>query len=124
MVNAPEPDGAGPDETGPDETGPDETSSRNLRELGARLEEARRSQNEGQARKPALGLESRQYGQAWRLAVEMVAGLAVGAGMGWLLDWFFGTSPWLMVIFFFLGAGAGMKSAMRVAREINRPENT
>jgi ATP synthase protein I len=88
------------------------------------LEDARRTQNAGQARKPALGIEQRQYGQAWRLAVEMVAGLAVGAGMGWLLDWFFGTAPWLMLVFFFLGAGAGMKSVFRVAREINRPENT
>jgi ATP synthase protein I len=114
MDNAPEPNDAGPDETG----------SRNLRELGARLQDARRTQNAAQERKPALGIEQRQYGQAWRLAVEMVAGLAVGAGMGWLLDWFFGTAPWLMLVFFILGAGAGMKSAFRVAREINRPENT
>lgn len=94
-----------------------------LSELGAKLEDARREQGAGLGRKPALGIEQRQYGQAWRLAVEMVAGLAVGAGMGWLLDQFFGTTPWMMLVFFFLGAGAGMKSAFRVAREMNRPEN-
>ena len=43
-----------------------------------------------------------------RIATEMVAGVAVGCFLGWLLDHLLGTSPLMMIVFFFFGAGAGM----------------
>lgn len=57
-------------------------------------------------------------GIAFRLSVEMVAGLVAGGIIGWLLDRLFGTAPLLMIVFFFLGAGAGIRSAIRAAREM------
>ncbi|MCE2516299.1 MAG: AtpZ/AtpI family protein [Alphaproteobacteria bacterium] len=50
-----------------------------------------------------------------RIATEMVAGVAVGGFIGWLLDSWLGTSPLLMIVFFFLGAGAGMMNIWRMA---------
>ena len=48
----------------------------------------------------------------------MVAGVAVGAGMGWLLDYWLGTKPWLMIVFFILGSAAGMINVFRTVSGI------
>ena len=50
-----------------------------------------------------------------RIATEMVAGIAVGGFVGWLLDQWLGTSPLMMIVLFFLGAGAGMMNIWRMA---------
>ncbi len=50
-----------------------------------------------------------------RIATEMVAGIAVGGFMGWLLDSWLGTTPLFMIVLFFLGAGAGMMNIWRMA---------
>jgi len=48
-----------------------------------------------------------------RVAVEMVAGVGVGAALGYGLDRWLGTSPWLLIVFFFVGAGAGAVNTYR-----------
>ena len=50
-----------------------------------------------------------------RLSSELVAGVLVGAGMGWLLDRWLGTSPWGLFVFLMLGFAAGVMNVMRVA---------
>lgn len=62
------------------------------------------------------------FGFALRAGVELVAALVVGGGIGWLLDRWLGTGPFLMVLFFFLGSGAGMLNVFRIARRMNRPD--
>lgn len=59
--------------------------------------------------------------QAWRMVVELVAGLAVGFGIGFGLDRLLGTTPLLLVVFVFLGFAAGIKTMLRTAAEMNRP---
>ena len=60
------------------------------------------------------------FGFAFRIGVELLAALVVGGGIGWLLDHWFGTMPLFLIIFFFLGAGAGMLNVFRAAKELNR----
>ena len=55
---------------------------------------------------------------AWRMVIELVAGLLIGFGIGYGLDALLGTTPVLMVLFIFLGLAAGVKTMMRSAREI------
>jgi len=55
---------------------------------------------------------------AWRMVIELVAGLGIGFGMGYGLDWAFGTLPIFLVIFTMLGLAAGIKTMMRSAAEI------
>lgn len=55
-------------------------------------------------------------GQALRLATELVAGVAVGGFIGWALDRLFGTAPFLMVAFLFLGGAAGIMNVVRTAK--------
>lgn len=55
---------------------------------------------------------------AWRMVIELVAGLGIGFGMGYGLDALFGTTPFLMIIFIFLGLAAGVQTMMRSAKEV------
>ena len=52
-------------------------------------------------------------GIGFRIGVDVAAALAVGLGIGYLLDVWLGTKPWLLVVFFFLGAGAGILNVYR-----------
>ncbi len=51
---------------------------------------------------------------AGRVATELVAGIAVGAFAGWLLDSWLGTTPAFMLVLFFLGAAGGMMNIWRL----------
>ena len=50
---------------------------------------------------------------AGRVTTELVAGVVVGTFIGWALDNWLGTTPALMVVFFFLGSAAGMMNVWR-----------
>lgn len=75
-----------------------------------------------QGRRDGRHNEARQtaFGQAFRLSTEMVSGVLVGGFIGWVLDGWLGTAPWLLIVFFFLGVAAGILNAVRAAREMNR----
>ncbi len=89
--------------------------------LAARLRKARaahgRDAREGGGAKGAMG-SSRQLGAAYRVFVELLAGVLVGAGLGWVLDRVFATQPWLMLAMLFLGFAAGVANTIRVARRM------
>jgi ATP synthase protein I len=55
---------------------------------------------------------------AWRMVIELVAGLGIGFGIGYGLDAAFGTEPILMVLFIFFGLAAGVQTMMRSAKEV------
>jgi ATP synthase protein I len=57
---------------------------------------------------------------AWRMVIELVAGLGIGFGMGYGLDALFGTTPWFMVVLTLLGFVAGVKTMIRSAHEIQK----
>ncbi len=59
-----------------------------------------------------------QANLAWRMVIELVAGLGIGFGVGYGLDYLFGTMPLFLVIFIFLGLAAGVKTMLASAREI------
>ena len=59
-------------------------------------------------------------GTAFKLGTELVAAVGVGTIIGFILDNWFGTKPWLIIIFFFLGAAAGL---MNVIKTANRMQN-
>ncbi len=90
-----------------------------LTDLGKRLDEAQKRQAAGVKRPPPS-----QAGIAGRFATELVAALVVGGGLGWGIDWLFGhfgfhTSPVFLIVFFVLGAAAGIRNVMHAAAEIN-----
>ena len=56
------------------------------------------------------------FGKALRLSTELIAGVAVGGFIGWALDVWLGTKPFLMVGFLILGAAAGILNVVRAAK--------
>ena len=59
---------------------------------------------------------SSSLGMALKLSTEMVAAVLVGSIIGFILDNWFDSKPWLTVIFFFVGAAAGILNVIRSAK--------
>lgn len=49
-----------------------------------------------------------------RVGVELLSALVVGLAIGWALDWWLGTKPWLLALFVLLGGGAGVANVWRL----------
>jgi ATP synthase protein I len=103
-----------------DEPGQDPISAEDARltSLDERLKAAHRAEQvrTGQARKkPAKG-----YSQGNRVLTELIAGLAGGALIGWLLDSWLGTSPVALLVLLFLGIAVAFRNIIRISNE--RPE--
>lgn len=92
-----------------------------LEELDARLRKARGEEISGGGQNGTgagaqSGLDG--VGAMLRIGIEMFSAIVVGVGIGWLLDRWLGTTPWLMVGFFFLGAAAGILGVYRATGRI------
>ena len=110
----------GPDETGgsgPEggraASGRDEDLERRRRDLEASLAARRPAERGGGEDAERGGMAG--YGQAFRLSSEFIAGIVVGAGLGWVIDGFLGTSPWGLIVFLLLGFAAGILNVLRSA---------
>ena len=86
-----------------------------LDDLESRIKKARATQREDRPDTPRPS----PIGMALRLAVEMVSALFVGAGIGWLLDKWLDTGPWLLLVFLLLGAAGGMLNVYRTGRRLS-----
>lgn len=59
---------------------------------------------------------------AWRMVIELVAGIAIGFGIGFGLDYLFGTQPLFLVLFILLGLAAGVNVMLRTAKEVGQEQ--
>ena len=59
-------------------------------------------------------------GNAFKLGTELVAAVAVGSIIGFILDNWFGTKPLLIIIFFFFGAAAGIINVIKAAKKMQK----
>ena len=60
------------------------------------------------------------FGEAFKMSTELVAAVAVGTIIGFFLDNWFGTKPWLILIFFFVGVFAGISNVIRSAKNMQK----
>ena len=58
----------------------------------------------------------------WRMVIELVVSVMVGAAMGWGLDWLFGTLPLFLIVMVLMGFAAGVRTMMRSAEEMQRKQ--
>ena len=61
-------------------------------------------------------------GSAFKLGTELVSAVVVGTIIGFILDSWFDTKPWLIIIFFFLGTAAGILNVIRTANRMQKEE--
>ena len=85
-----------------------------LQQLEERIEAVKKTQ----APKDHMEEHYSQAQLAWRMVIELVAGMLIGFGIGYGLDTLFGTQPLFLILFIFLGFAAGVNVMIRSAREI------
>ncbi|HMO06243.1 MAG TPA: AtpZ/AtpI family protein [Paracoccaceae bacterium] len=93
----------------------DEPDPERLRALDARLARAKGAET------PKVTPTGRAFSQgevAWRMVIELVAGLLVGAAIGYGLDLAFGSLPVFLAIFCLLGFAAGVRTMLSTARSL------
>ncbi len=72
---------------------------------------------------PETGAHISFAGIAYRMVIEMAAGIFIGAAIGFGLDYLFGTSPWFLVVMTLFGFAAGIKVMMESAREFQAKQD-
>ena len=61
-------------------------------------------------------------GSAFKLGTELVSAVLIGTIIGFILDTWFDTKPWLIIIFFFLGSIAGILNVIKVAKKMQQKD--
>jgi ATP synthase protein I len=89
--------------------------SARLRHLGDRIDRNRASQKPEDVQGTRTGADPSAMARGFRLSTELVAGVLVGAAIGWSLDRWLGISPWGLIVFLLLGFAAGVLNVMRAA---------
>ena len=59
-------------------------------------------------------------GSAFKLSTELISAVAVGTIIGFILDKTFGTKPWLILIFFFVGVFGGITNVIKSAKKMQK----
>jgi len=63
---------------------------------------------------------SSNMGSAFKMSTELVSAVVVGTIIGFILDNWFGTKPWLILIFFFVGVIAGIMNVIKSAKRMQK----
>jgi ATP synthase protein I len=87
-------------------------------DLDVRLKAARK--RIGQKKEPERAPRSSELGMAMRVAVDLVVGVFMGTFIGIGLDYWLGTGPWLLILFFVLGSAAGIRNVIKTADEMTK----
>jgi len=91
------------------------------RALDRKLDKAAEDAKRQVEAEPASG-GMQGMGLAFRVAAEFTSGVLVGAGLGWILDHFAGTSPWGLIVLLLLGFVAGVLNVLRAVGKVAQPE--
>ena len=69
---------------------------------------------------PNNNSKSSLFGTAFKMSTELVAAVIVGSIIGFIFDNWFGTTPWLILTFFFVGVVAGILNVIRSAKNMQK----
>lgn len=83
-------------------------------DLDRRIRSARERTDQGKGAERADQAPQRlNFGTGLAVGIELIAGVVMGLGLGYALDGWLGTRPFLTILFFLLGTAAGMLNAWR-----------
>ena len=91
---------------------------KDLKEISTRLKIAKKNIEE--INEKNIGSNATSFGKALKISTELVAAVAVGATIGFLLDNWFDTKPMLTICFFFMGVAAGITNVFRSAKKMHK----
>jgi len=89
-------------------------------DLEARIARANREREVAEQASLVPAKDMSGWNRGMRLGSEFVAAILVGAGIGYLLDLWLHTSPWLMLVMLMVGFAAGVLNVVRSANEMNK----
>ena len=87
---------------------------KSFKNISTRLEIAKKNIKKNKTK--IVGSNAASLGNALKISTELVAAVVVGSTLGFILDNWFDSKPWLTVIFFFVGAVAGISNVIRSAK--------
>jgi len=91
---------------------------KNLKEISTRLEIAKKKIKNKRIINKASNAAS--LGKALKISTELVAAVVVGTTLGFILDNWFDTRPWLTISFFFMGVAAGLLNVIKSAKNMHK----
>ena len=91
---------------------------KNLKEISTRLEIAKKKVKKKQIRNNGSNVAS--LGKALKISTELVAAVIVGTTLGFILDNWLDTRPWLTISFFFMGVAAGILNVIKSAKNMHK----
>ena len=91
---------------------------KNLKEISTRLEIAKKKIKKKQTKN--IGSNTTSLGKALKISTELVAAVVVGTTLGFILDNWFDTRPWLTISFFFMGVAAGILNVIKSAKNMHK----
>jgi ATP synthase protein I len=89
-------------------------------DLAARIARAERERQVAEKAGEAPARDMSGWNRGMRLGSEFIAAILVGAGIGYLLDLWLHTSPWLLLVMLLVGFAAGVLNVVRSANEMNQ----
>jgi ATP synthase protein I len=89
-------------------------------DLASRIARAQGERRVAQQADQAGAKDMSGWSRGFRLASEFIAAILVGAGIGWLLDLWLHTTPWLLLVLLLTGFAAGVLNVVRTAGEMNK----
>ena len=92
---------------------------KDLKKIKTRLEIAKKKIRINQATK-IRSSNAASMGKALKISTELVAAVVVGTTLGFILDNWFDTRPWLTITFFFMGVAAGILNVIRSAKSMQK----
>ena len=94
---------------------------KNLKEISTRLEIAKKKIKKKQIKNNGSNVAS--LGKALKISTELVAAVVVGTTLGFILDNWLDTRPWLTISFFFMGVAAGILNVIKSAKNMHKNFN-
>ena len=91
---------------------------KNLKEITTRLEIAKKKIKKEVTENKGANVAS--LGNALKIGTELIAAVLVGSILGFILDNWFDTKPFIMISFFFIGVAAGILNVIRSAKKMHK----
>ena len=91
---------------------------KNLKEITTRLEIAKKKIKKEVTENKGTNVAS--LGNALKIGTELIAAVLVGSILGFILDNWFDTKPFITISFFFIGVAAGILNVIRSAKKMHK----
>ena len=94
---------------------------KSLKEISARLKIAKKKINDNKRENNQS--RSSVVGNAFKISTELVSTVVVASIIGFILDSWFDTKPWLIIVFFVIGITAGIMNVVKSAKKMQKNNN-